>query len=355
MNMDETPDNLAGSSLPASEKKKSQPQTQSAYSLGMGSAAVIGTLILGLAGLGIYSYQHLHSPIPPRAPISELTPNNHWQDVDAQLQELRQAQQQLIAKNQQHQQKIQEILQEQHAQSQDWDLQKARYYLELAQINAQWSHNITATLSLLHYADQLLSQHSNDDSKPIRQAITQDIATLEQMAPIDTTVILDKLAALIQQVEQLSARPLPIHSATPSKSTLNQTSTWRDNFQENIQQLRGLISIHHQDEAWLAPFNRDSLGLLREHIRMNFQQAEIGLIEQHQALYSLALRNAANSIEVGFNLNDPKTQALIHELQILQSTVVAHPTVTLHPYAQLFEHTGSVPSSDLTSDTKAPL
>lgn len=355
MNMDETPDNLVGSPLPTPDKQKSQPDTQSGYSIRMGGLVAMGILILGLGGLAIYSYQHLHSPIQPIAPISGATPDNHWQDIDAQLQELRQAQQQLATQDQHHQQQIQQLMQEQHAQTLGWDIQKARYYLELAQINAQWSHNIAATLSLLQYADQILSQHNNDDSKSIRQAIAQDIATLEQIVPIDTTGILDKLAALTQQVEQLSARPLPIHSPTPSTSTPNQTSTWRDNFQENMQQLRGLVSIHHQDEAWLAPFNPDSFALLRESIRMNFQQAEMGVIEQHQALYSLALRAAAKSIGVGFNLNDPKTQALMHELEALQSTAVAYPTVTLHPYAQLFEHTMSVPSSDLTSDTKVPL
>ena len=239
-------------------------------------------------------------------------------------------------------------MQKQPSKTQDWDLEKARYYLELAQINAQWSHNIASTTHLLQTAEHILAQVNYPNLATIHNAITQDLAEIAVIPTINTTEILEKINSIRQQVEQLSIHPVAVTTDNPIRQA-TEPKTWQDNVYDNMQQLRGLINIEHHDETWLPP-RPNTIALLRENIRMNLQQAQLGLIEQNQALFTLALQAASDSISANFDPNTPKAHALIQDLQTLKTTKVAYSIPPLHPYAQLFEQ--SEPNSEPASATK---
>ena len=70
-------------------------------------------------------------------------------------------------------------------QNQDWLLLKARYYLELAQMNTHWSDNYNAAISLLQQADKLLEQLSSPKIFDVRQAIAKEISQLKAIPTVD--------------------------------------------------------------------------------------------------------------------------------------------------------------------------
>lgn len=336
--MDEKSANIepSVSSLPETDTgKKRSPPNQILLSWGTLGMSILAVTLSG-AALLFYQKQPTpiqHSPTPVKA---QTFHNKDWQNMQNQMQQLEHAQQQLSTQIATNQHQIQNLNQAQQSLSQDWGIQKARYYLDLAQINTTWSHDSQTTLSLLQHADQILAHASHPNVQRIRQAIAEDITSLMQIPTIDTQGILAKLTAIDNQISGLSDRFYSKKETHPNHVSAP-TATWRDNWENSLQQLRGLISIRYQEESALTPLSPDDITLLRENIRMNLQQAGLGLIEQHPALYTQALQAAANSIAFGFNPKNPQTHAILQSLQTLQRTPVAYPPPSLHPYTQLFD------------------
>lgn len=332
MNMDETP---------------SQHSEQTPQPLSLKNTFIIGLVALIFGSLATITVQHFYPP-SKLAPTNPKQSDSQWQDIQNQIQALHQSQQQTASQVSTQQHQIQSLLQNQSSQSKHEDIQKALYYLDLAQTNAQWSHNLNASTHLLQAADQILANSTHPNLSAIRQAIREDLKTLEQIPNIDTEGLLSKLSALDQKIEQYSIRSNAL-SIKPIQ--IKKESSWRDNIQENLQELRGLISIHYQDTTSLEPFNPDYLALLRENIRMNIQQAELAVVEQHQDLYNLALSSVAKNLSTGFNPNNPQTQSLLQEVQDLQKAIVAYPSPKLHAYSQLF---ADYPQELAPSNTEEP-
>lgn len=347
MTMDETPVNSepTASSLPKIDVFK--PKSLCSWTaLGMSVFAVV------LSGTTIVSYYQLHSQMQRFATFHVTQPvtTKNLQTMQDHIQQLGTMQQQFNTQMAQTQQQLQRLIDTQTAPIQDWDIQTARYYLDLAQISAEWAPNNRTTLHLLQRAQQVLANHTQAGILPIRQAITQDIAAIMQIPAIDTQGVLEKLSSIQQQITQLSAQKPFQHTArtdAPSPSITN----WRANWEHSMQQLRGLISIRYQDESVFTPFSPDNMTLLRENIDMNLQQAALGLLEHNQTLYSQAVQAALHNLTFGFNQADPTLQTIRQALQALQTVSVAYPMPKLQPYPQLFAaysnaSTAVSPSSD---------
>lgn len=330
---DEKPNNHSAPSSSEVEEKKPIEVTPTPQPLSLKNTFVIGFLAIIVGSLATLGVQYVSSSSSKPVTSVSTKSDTHWKDIQNQIQALHQSQQQTADQVSTQQHQIQSLLQNQTSKSQHQDIQKAQYYLDLAQINAEWSSNGNASTQLLLAADQILANSTHPNLSAIRQAIREDLQALEQIPTIDTKSLLAKLSALDQKIEQYSIRTQTLSAQT---TQLNKESTWRDNLQNNMQQLRGLISIHYQDTTSLEPFNPDYLALLRENMRMNIQQAELAVIEQHQDLYNLALASVYKNLETGFNPNNPKTQALLQEVQALQKMMVAYQLPKLHSYAPLF-------------------
>lgn len=333
------------SSVPIMEPMQAKPKTKwSVWTTYLLSALA---LVCSVTAIVLSQSQTQAQTPPPVVGAAQLNPQ--FKLLQNQIKQLEQSQEQIAAQIQSQHQQIQKLRQEQPSQTVDWEIQKARSYLELAQINAEWSQNRNATLNLLRQADFILVHSNHPNTAALRQAIAQDIAALSQIPSVDIIGILAKLKAAAREVTQLNGRPA-MHDQNPAPVT-EHNGTWRDNLNESVQQLEGFIRIHHQDDAWMAPLNPEYLAILRENIRMNIQQAELGLVEQHASLYTAALNAAIKSICFGFQQDDPKTKALIQSLQDLKKTVIAYPIPKLQPYQALFDQ-HSFDSSESLTDTK---
>lgn len=350
MSMDDLPNNIDKTSPSLTEEPiprvDPDPTPKCSRRYGGLCALTICAVVLGV--LGTMTYQYLYPTTQSVAPAfsshgSEAQP---WEEMQAQIQELRESQKAMQQQTASHRQQIQHLLQESPAVlNQDLSIQQARYYLELAQINARWSNNIASTISLLRSADSILAQTNLLNTHTLRQAIAEDLTALEKIPTINTNEVVSKINTISQQIAQLSTYPVAVDTTQPQHQP-PESPSWRDNLYDNMQQLRGLITIQHHDEAWLPP-SPNTIALLRENIRMTLQQARLGLIEQHQSLFTSALQAASDSISASFDPSDPKTAAVIKDLQALQTTKVAYPMPTLHHYAQLIEQ-----NSDLSPATK---
>ncbi|OCH98180.1 hypothetical protein A8135_11455 [Legionella jamestowniensis] len=225
-------------------------------------------------------------------------------------------------------QELHTAMQQRLYQKEDWTLLKARYYLELAQVNAHWSNDPQTSIALLKQADTLLSALSEQPIFAIRQAIAQEIAQLQAAPKVDIAGILSQLDAAENNLSNLSLKQ-PLANMQGKTNSMKKTSPWREQLRESLNSLSDLIVIRRHDEAIEPLLSPQQQSMLEEIIRMNLEEAQWALLQGNPEIYQLALSKAIKTIKRAFDENTPATQALLQQLQSLQQQKleVAKPTL----------------------------
>ncbi|KTC72586.1 uroporphyrinogen III methylase [Legionella birminghamensis] len=217
-------------------------------------------------------------------------------------------------------QNLHKALRQRHYQRHDWLLLKAKYYLELAQINAHWSDSQDTTIALLQAADTVLQDVSDQQLFNIRQTIAKEITSIKAIPKLDLAGLLSQLDAAQQMVSalplkqgvNLSTDTTPSDADTPAEG-------WKTKLHENMKLLEKLIVVRKHDdnvEPILSPLHLD---VLRESVRMNLQEAQWALLEHNSAVYAQSLKQAIEEINRIFDVSASPTQALLNDLQKLKS------------------------------------
>jgi|GEM_PF-1048838 len=226
---------------------------------------------------------------------------------------------------------LQSAMQQHLYQAKDWLFLKARYYLELAQVNAHWSGDLQTTTALLQQADDLLAQVHDQRVFAIRQAIAKEIVQLQAIPSIDTAGLLSQLDAAQRGVAALSLKnSVPDSATTPPVAPANKTpSAWRERLKESVSLLEKLVVIRRHDEPIQPLPTPGQEALLRESIRLNLQAAQWAVLQKNDAVYQLSLAQAIKTIKQSFKQQAPNTQALMKQLQDLQQTHLTQKTPVL--------------------------
>jgi uroporphyrin-3 C-methyltransferase len=221
---------------------------------------------------------------------------------------------------------VQTALRQRSYQTQDWLLLKARYCLELAQINAHWSDNSDTTIALLHQADILLADIHDQRAYPIRQAITNEIGILHSMPKLDIAGLLSQLDAAQSIVAHLELKPAvaPVENS-PTDARKKSTSSWHARLKESVSLLEKLVVVRRHDEDILPLPSPIYESMLREGIRLNLQEAQWAVLQNNDDIYHFSLTQALNNIGRTFAPNMAATDALIKQLNSLQQVHLAQP------------------------------
>ncbi|ARB92449.1 uroporphyrinogen-III C-methyltransferase [Legionella longbeachae] len=216
---------------------------------------------------------------------------------------------------------LQNAMSQRFYQNQDWLFLKARYYLELAQINAHWSNSSDATIAQLEQADQLLKQFNEPKVFAIRQAIAKDIAQIQAIPPVDIAGLLSQLDAAQNNINDLNI-PLPENESNPSmdesKKSSNNPSDWGTHLQESMNILGKLVVIRRHDQEVKPLISPLLEAALKENLRLNLQEAQWAVLNHDTFVYQLVLKQAINTLKANFNENTQNTASLIKKLTELQ-------------------------------------
>lgn len=205
-------------------------------------------------------------------------------------------------------------------QEQKWILLKARYYLELAEINAHWSSENQSVITLLEAGDALLAQAHAPELFQIRQILANKIAALKNKPPIDSAGLLSQLDACQNNVTRLkikSNEPLHLNAGL---SPLPSSSTWQGAFANTLSSLEKLVVIRRNDERVQPLLSPLFEAALKENLRLNLQEAQWAVLHENEEAYQLALKQAIGTIKRGFNQQEKETVTLLKQVMLLQKT-----------------------------------
>lgn len=219
---------------------------------------------------------------------------------------------------------LQSALQNQLHQSKDWTLLKARYYLELAQINAYWSDNPDVTVALLHQADLLLTTVHEPQLFDIRGAIAEESSQAERVVKLDKIGLLTQLDAAEELCNQLIVKQVSVDLDKNSSKTISGTldakssSMWREGLKNSLSMLEKLVIVTRDDRDIHSIVTPAYAGLLREEIRLLLQETQLAVLQGNERVYELTLKQALKKVSQSFSLDNANTQALLSQLQALE-------------------------------------
>ncbi|HAZ7572479.1 uroporphyrinogen-III C-methyltransferase [Legionella sp. PATHC032] len=242
--------------------------------------------------------------------------------LDNNANHLQQIQSDLTNKVDSLNKELQTVMKQKLYQNNDWLLLKARYYLELAQINVHWSDNFNTSVALLQQADDLLKGMSIPQIFTIRQTIAKEIAQLKSISVVDITGILSQLDAAQTAISNLS-----IQSAVDQQEMLNHLANsgesgktgWRSRLQDSMNFLEKLVIIRRHNEniqPLISPLYESAI---KENIRLNLQEAQWAILNNNPAVYQFTLNQAITNLKRVFNESSHNTAVLIKQLSTLQN------------------------------------
>ncbi len=207
----------------------------------------------------------------------------------------------------------------------DWMLAEAEYLMRMAARKLWLEHDVASSIALLLATDQRIMELSDPSLSPLRQAIINDITTLEALPKLDKDGLVLKLTSLEQQVDNLNIAGIKLpESLTETDTTLSSdVGDWRENLKKSWQSFAdSFITIERRDgrvEALLAP---DQAWYLKENIKNQISKAQLAVYREHQAIYSDSLTKAAQWISQYYDQNNPATQHLVDNLTELSKKAV---------------------------------
>jgi len=252
------------------------------------------------------------------------------QQLNVKLQKLQQQQQEQDDVQLSNMSRLQQQIQQLHSQAnqvvetnQDWLLIKARFYLELAQINSFWSPNYETSIALLNQADSLLKQSNSAQLLAVRQAIAQEIVQLKAIPIIDSVGLLGSLDAIGTNVARLVISSPLLHSQPSPKANVT-AQTWRDQFKQSMNSLGKLVIIRSDEETMNPMILPLFHSITKETIQLNLQQAQWAVLNRNQDVYHLALNQALRALQK-ISAQTSQAQALISQLKSLEEIQLTQP------------------------------
>lgn len=322
---------------PASEADAPRPQRTS----GRGNGLAILALLFGAAGVvvagwGVLQLRTLQS--------GHQQQHNQMEDIVAQTQALSQSEQQLSARlaqlpgadeledrrrlvtqlqgdQQRLSQRLETVL---GASRKDWRLAEAEHLLRLASLRLSALQDISSAQALVQGADEILREQDDPGAFAAREQLAKSLAALRSIDQPDRTGLFLQLAALRDQVAQLSE--LAPEFADKGESLFGMTtgkeqdSYWADWWNGLSQYFRVDFGADKGVRPLLAGL---SLSQVRLALSLALEQAQWAALNGEPKIYSKALVEAKNVLQSNFNADNSQTQLINERLDELASQPVA--------------------------------
>lgn len=232
--------------------------------------------------------------------------------------------------NTQHKQ-LQSVVGKRLFQQNNWQLLSARYYLELAEVNAHWNGDTQTTQALLQQTDRVLANIHDARALEIRQAIAGSLATIQQASHPDLSGLLSELDAAQRTIAHLPLRAPWLAKQQQDTPPLRQDkaeSPWRQQVNNTLSALEKLVIIRHHSDTTQPLLTPAMETMLREQVQLILQETQWALLQHDEDIYKLTLQQAIVKIKHAFS--PEASTALVTQLQTLKDKPIKLEPLTIN-------------------------
>lgn len=230
------------------------------------------------------------------------------------------------ASSQQELQRLKQQVEQQSGNSRGWQLLEIEYFLKLAEQKLFLEQNIPAVLQILDYAEQRLKQTNDPSLTPIREAIGQDKAMLNELNAPDLSQLHLTLSNLRAQSMTLPLRQSERSMHLEDEEVTEDPADWQanlsyywDHFWSNLIHVRATLP---EDGISLTAEQQVSV---RNTLTQQLLLAELAAMQHNQAVYAAAIQQSADSLQRYFAATETSVQQMADELVVLSAVQVSLP------------------------------
>lgn len=193
-----------------------------------------------------------------------------------------------------------------------WLLNEAKTLASLAEQRLLLTADLPSTYQLLEAADKTLAQLDDPKALIARRALAADKERVRSAQQIDTTELLLQLGAMVDELQQITLPELTDKSKV-AEAEEPEMGWW----QTIISRLP--LSIQRYEDDLPLPLSVTQLAQIRLSLSMDFQQAQLALLQGKPKMYSQALSQASQTLNTYFLQSDTRVKHLQSRIDELQA------------------------------------
>jgi uroporphyrin-3 C-methyltransferase len=194
----------------------------------------------------------------------------------------------------------------------DWLLAEAEYLMHLANQRLILEEDITSAEAILTSADKIIEEINDPGLFEIRQALANEVVSLQQVSHLDYQGLYLKLNALITSLDKLEQTSF-LRDNTPEKkiekieeATTEEVSKILAIWSSIWNDLKKVISIRRLDQAVEPLLAPEQDYYLKQNLRLMLEQASLALIDKNTIIYQSSLKKALTWMNRYFTQEDKK-------------------------------------------------
>jgi uroporphyrin-3 C-methyltransferase len=205
-----------------------------------------------------------------------------------------------------------------------WLLAEAEYLLRLANQRLIMAGDAESAQVLMSSADKILRELDEAALHDARGAVAADLAAVRAVPGVDVEGIYLRLAALIEQADQLV-----IFQMTAAEPRLEEAPAddWQDRLQQGYEsallKLSDYVVIRRRDVPMQTLMDPQWEGLVRQNLRMLLEQAQVALLSGNQTLYAESLQRSNHWVAEFFESDEAAARAMASEIDQLADLRIA--------------------------------
>jgi len=316
---------------PASVKNKPANDKQKVSKVA--SLALLISLVVA-SGVGYEFYQKLNAGKAQNTIVNELSEQNKLlQQELAALKSSQMSLQQALFNSEEkvsealtqstleNQQALKAALQKAQQQGSSLNPQEVTSLQRMAEFKLWAEKDYQGASAVLKRLDGLLSEYPG--TIEVRQAIMQDIQTLDSLKPVATEAIYLQLNSVLNRIDELvfNAVNLPEETLVIDEHALSEDiNDWQQNISNSWNKIvDSFITIRRHEGIAIEPLLTDQeRNLINQRIKLNIAQAQDALLSKQASIYFSALNEAKRLIGEYFKQDDDATKSVLNMLSKLE-------------------------------------
>ena len=312
---------------------KNKPENDKQKVSKVASLALLISLVVA-SGVGYEFYQKLNAGKAQNTIVNELSEQNKLlQQELAALKSSQMSLQQALFNSEEkvsealtqstleNQQALKAALQKAQQQGSSLNPQEVTSLQRMAEFKLWAEKDYQGASAVLKRLDGLLSEYPG--TIEVRQAIMQDIQTLDSLKPVATEAIYLQLNSVINRIDELvfNAVNLPEETLVIDEHALSEDiNDWQQNISNSWNKIvDSFITIRRHEGIAIEPLLTDQeRNLINQRIKLNIAQAQDALLSKQASIYFSALSEAKRLISEYFKQDDDATKSVLNTLSKLE-------------------------------------
>lgn len=220
----------------------------------------------------------------------------------------------------------QQLARLQQNKSTDWLVHEAEYLIRIASRTLWLEKNTSTAINLLKDADLRLKELNDPQYLPVRQALRNDIESLQILPVIDNETLLLSINALSQQVNKLplAGVKIPDNASQEDNLTLtDSTADWRENLAKTWRKfIADFITVRRISgsvEPLMSPQHQQNL---RENLMLKLQVAQWAITKRQSQVYQQTLADITAWLNEYFDTTQLVSQHFLQSIAELQTQTI---------------------------------